>query len=279
MTRAAHIASFVALLAAATAWGSSSEDSEPTDEAEETSAPAENAYELGAGDTISIEVFKEDDLSRTLTVPSSCTVELPLIGAVSVCGRTPRGLADHIEERLADGYLVNPVVTTDVVTFGSQRVEVVGAVKEPGVVVLTGTMTLSELVASRGGPTDATVLEVEHVRADGTTETDRVSQLPTAGSKTYVSAGDVVILRKGRRVFVHGEVRKEGPVPFEEGLTALQALGLAGGPGDFAGLRRAYVLRADGSREPINLKRIADGKDPDVVLGPDDQLVIRRSIF
>ena len=80
-------------------------------------------------------------------------------------------------------------------------------------------------------------------------------------------------------VQVFGHVKTSGPVAFHPGLTVTEALGLAGGATELAGLGRAYIRRANGDRERVNIRRVQLGKDPDPKLEPDDQLVIRRSIF
>jgi hypothetical protein len=60
-------------------------------------------------------------------------------------------------------------------------------------------------------------------------------------------------------------------------MTVSRALTLAGGKGEFAS-NRAYVLR-DGQRIRVNLRRIAEGRDSDFALAPDDKLVVRTAVF
>ena len=58
-----------------------------------------------------------------------------------------------------------------------------------------------------------------------------------------------------------------------------EALSLAGGPSEYASLRRAYILRASGERVRANLRRITRGQASDISLAPNDRLVIQRSFF
>ena len=63
---------------------------------------------------------------------------------------------------------MNPEVIIDLIDFGSQRVVVMGAVKRPGVQVLKGKTTLSEVVAAAGGLSESNVFEVVLLKEDNT---------------------------------------------------------------------------------------------------------------
>jgi polysaccharide export outer membrane protein len=235
-------------------------------------------YRLGPGDVLSIEVFGEPALTRELRLSAACALDLGLVGPVPACDVTPHGLRDEITRRLADGFLVNPVVIVRVAEYGSHKVEIRGAIKTPGIMVLDGPTTLSQLITKAGGPATENVVEVDLIRESGDHLTFEISKLEQAQPAPLVESGDIVILGFGRHVYVSGEVAQEGPVPFREGLTVTQALSLAGGMSEFASPRRAYVLRATGEKVPFNLKRISEGRDADVPVYPDDRLVVRSGL-
>ena len=244
-----------------------------------TPTMADSVYRLGPGDVIRVEVFGHEDMNRQVTVPERCEVVLPFVGAVGVCGQSTSEAANQIRMRLSDGYLVNPEVLVDLVEFGSQRVEVKGAVKRPGVQILTGTTTLSEVITAAGGPSEANVFEVVLLKPDNETSTFSISDLNSAESAILVSAGDTVILNHGLFVYVHGQVKKEGAVPFRKGLTVTQALGSAGGMTEYASGKRVRVVKANGEKIRININRIHRGLEADYVMEPTDKLIIQRSIF
>lgn len=234
-------------------------------------------YQVGAGDTVSIQVFDEPRLSRVSLVPARCAVDVELIGSVDVCGRTTVDIAADVRARFADGYLVNAHVIVEVKTFGSQKIEVRGAIKKPGIQVLTGPTSLSQAITAAGGPDGENVVEVDVIKEDGAIASFLLSKLNLAVEPILVSGGDTVILRQGRHVYVDGEVKTEGQVPFHEGLTVSQAVSLAGGPGKYASLRRVFVLTGSGERIVVNLLRVREGRDADVELKPDDRITLRRS--
>lgn len=243
-------------------------------------APVEGqtAYHLGAGDTIRIEVFKEPDLSRTVQITATCNIEVGLIGDVSACDRTPTELKAEIEDRLADGYLVEPIVIVDVTEYGSQKVEIGGQIKTPGVQILKGPTTLSQIIAQAGGPAAENVVEVLVVSANNTTTTYQLRELEKLSVTPMVEDGDKIILGQGRFVHVSGEVGKVGPVPYRDGLRVSEAFTQAGGFGQYAS-HRGYLVRSNGDKIRFNMQRILDGREPDIVLNPDDKLVIKRSAF
>jgi polysaccharide export outer membrane protein len=247
--------------------------------AEPGASADELVYRVGAGDTLKIEVYGEPSMSREVRVTPTCRVEVQLIGQVPVCGSGTTEIAERIRARLADGFLRQPTVFVDVSEYGSQRVEVKGAVKKPGVYVLEGITTLSELISTAGGPDSASVFRVT-LTSRGSNQDLDLSEIDQRPERVFVQAGDVVNLHPALTVSVFGEVRLAGVVPYRQGLTATEALGLAGGARETAGLGRSYLLRAkDGTRERVNIRRIQRGRAPDVELRPDDQLVIRKSLL
>ena len=62
----------------------------------------------------------------------------PLIGRIKAGGLTLRGFELELHGSLADGYFRNPQVTVAVEQYRSQRVFVMGEVRQPGPVALTG---------------------------------------------------------------------------------------------------------------------------------------------
>ncbi|WP_322964445.1 polysaccharide biosynthesis/export family protein [Sphingomonas fuzhouensis] len=107
----------------------------PATPASTTTAPATPAaplvdYKLGVADKVRIIVFNEDTLSGEFTVSDSGTLSLPLIGDVKAIGRTPREVIHDIEAKLADGYLRQPRVSMDVLTY--RPFYILGEVTKPG---------------------------------------------------------------------------------------------------------------------------------------------------
>lgn len=73
---------------------------------------------IAAGDNITITVYDEADLNGTFAVKEDGTITYPLLNVVKVEGLTRGELEVKLVELLKDGYLVNPVVTVDIVYTG-----------------------------------------------------------------------------------------------------------------------------------------------------------------
>jgi len=75
------------------------------------SLASDKALVIGIGDTISISVYNEIDLSVRVRVGPSGQVNVPLIGDVFVVNKTVKTLSKELEIAFKDGYLVTPSVT------------------------------------------------------------------------------------------------------------------------------------------------------------------------
>ena len=125
------------------------------------STPANDAYRIGPLDVLDISVFQVPDLTKTVQVDETGTVNLPLVGEVPAAGKTAQEVERDLTARLGAKYLKNPQVTVSVKEYNSQHVTVTGAVKKPGVYPIRGSTSLMDVVASAGGfqnDTDSTVL-------------------------------------------------------------------------------------------------------------------------
>src|SRR5262249_60989579 len=100
----------------------------PTPPAVSRAAPAPDAgdYKLAAKDQITVTVYGQDDLTRTLRVSQTGTVTLPLLGEIPAAGLSATELEQKIETGLRGKYLVNPKVNVTVAEFQGRQVAVMG---------------------------------------------------------------------------------------------------------------------------------------------------------
>lgn len=239
-------------------------------------------YEVGAGDLLEVRVYGEDDLSKTYTINREGDLLLPYVGNVAVSGMTVNQIALHIEARLRDGFMVEPQVTVSVAEYRARPVQILGEVNEPGVYYLRGETDIPTLLARAGGSPEP-VTQARIVRdSGGAVQSIEVNleavRQGSESSSVEIQAGDTIHVLPAARVFVSGEVKEEGAVAWREGMTAWQALTKAGGPTRTAKIKGAYVLR-QGSTIEIDLKAVKQGRLEDIVLRPDDQLILPESIF
>jgi polysaccharide export outer membrane protein len=118
-----------------------------------TAAPFdETKMPLGPGDKLELSIFYGSKENKaTYTLDASGDVEIQYIGTVTAGGKTIKTIQEEIKTRLADGFIVNPIVALSVVEINSLKLSVSGQVIHSGPVKFTPGMTITEAVASAGG--------------------------------------------------------------------------------------------------------------------------------
>ena len=113
--------------------------------------PDKSAYEIGPLDTLDISVFQVPDLTKSVQLSGTGTINLPLVGEIAVAGRTTQEVERDLTSRLGAKYLQNPQVTVYVKDYSSQRVTITGEIGRPGVYPIKGPTSLLQIVATAGG--------------------------------------------------------------------------------------------------------------------------------
>src|SRR5579864_9058569 len=88
-----------------------------------TSATEDPKYSIGPEDVLTIDVWKEPEISRTVPVRRDGKISLPLLNDVQAAGLTPTQLGSEIVEKLRET-VINPQVTVIVTQMSSQRIYV-----------------------------------------------------------------------------------------------------------------------------------------------------------
>src|SRR5215472_9747349 len=107
-------------------------------------------YKIGAQDVLRIDVWREDQLTRTVPVRPDGKITLPLLNDVQAVGLTPMELAEVISEGLKK-YITNPQVTVSVTEINSKRIYVNGEVNRSGAFQLLPHMTILQALSGSGG--------------------------------------------------------------------------------------------------------------------------------
>ena len=305
-------------------------------------------YPIGIGDLLQISVAGVDDFKeRTVRVGSEGNIDLPLIGTIHAAGIPESQLRDNLAKAL-EKYMYDPQVDLFVKEYKSRQVAVVGAVRGPGLITLSGAgESILDVLTQAGGTTPEAADEVvimPQVSSEGL-KLQRVAQsmsgseaeagrpvsvanngdphagppanvltvppphdAPTledlqksvsngpavviplkatalTGSAHYmnmpVEPGDIIVVPGGGNVMVTGWVYRPGYFTVGSGLTALGAVGSAGGAMYAADPADATLMRSDGNGNkvaiPINLDKIAKGEDPDIPVRANDVIDVPYS--
>jgi len=267
---------------------------------------AGEGYRIGPGDVLHVAVYGHDDLTQNVVVQPGGNFPFPLVGTVQAAGATAEEVEARISRQLARGFLRDAQVSVAVREYRSQVVYVVGDVARPGTYPLAGETRIVEILSRAGPLSPSAGSEVLIVRPVGQTgrpvlpdEVARPAGAPGTGKATTaldptaqvlhvdvraIQAGrldqnlairpnDTVFVPPAEQVFVTGEVKNPGAFPFREGITARQAVALAGGFTTDASTGGARVVREIGGR-PTTLKIKIDER-----LRPGDTLVIKAAWF
>lgn len=137
-------------------------------------------YVIGSGDSLSIFVYRNPDLSDGgVSVRPDGRISTPLIEDIMAAGKTPTQLAREIEERLKK-YIQDPNVTVIVRSFVGpfdRQIRVLGEATDPSAIPYRDHMTLLDvMIATKGLTKYAAGNRAEIVRRDpdGKTTTIRV---------------------------------------------------------------------------------------------------------
>lgn len=121
----------------------------------QTDTPPQSDYRIGALDELSVNVFREPELSvDRVVVDVAGRVNLPVIGQVDAFGRTVDELGVEVSNRLNERYLRDAEVAISVTKATSYVFTVEGEVKKPGTYALPGRVSLLQAVAISEGLTE-----------------------------------------------------------------------------------------------------------------------------
>ena len=116
-----------------------------------SASSSDETYILGSGDKLRITVFGEADLSGQYEIDGAGGVAFPLIGEVPAAGATARTLEGRIVSKLKNGFLKNPTVSIEVLTY--RPFFILGEVRRPGSYPYKNSLTVLNAVAMAGGYT------------------------------------------------------------------------------------------------------------------------------
>lgn len=125
-------------------------------------------YRIAPMDTLSIKVFKAEDLSGDYAVDLAGRISLPLVGEVEAVNLTTAQLDDKISALLSQKYFEHPDVSVAIKQSTAHVVTVDGAVTQAGQYPVSGPVTLIQAVAlARGTSQDANARRVAVFRMVG----------------------------------------------------------------------------------------------------------------
>lgn len=176
-----------------------------------TSLGQSDAYVLGSGDQLRVDIFNVPELSNGYRVLVDGTLSIPLVGVVNVEGMTLEEVTDLLTQRYSTILTRPPQITITLQAPRPVRVVVAGEVRRPGAYTVqfegggSGSInwpTLTQLIRQSGGITEqADIRSIELVRPHRSGEV----MVFDVNLWDLIQAGDLdqdVRLRDGDRIVV-----------------------------------------------------------------------------
>ncbi len=180
-------------------------------------------YRLGPSDQIAIRVKGQPDYSvEKVKVSPMGTIFHPLLGEIQVAGLTMDQLKKQLTTDLSE-YLVDPVVNAELLEAQSAKVGVIGQVRMPRIIVMSGPLTVLDAITEAGGfsemgkSSNVTLLRQQF---DGTRATIKVNVKEILQGKATPDQN--LALQAGDTVIVHSNMlRTIGIITSITGFSAL----------------------------------------------------------
>jgi polysaccharide export outer membrane protein len=245
-------------------------------------------YVVGPQDILMITSFDQDDLSGKYPVDADGSFTFPLIGRVQAGGLTLRQLEAQLKKQLRDEAIFkDPQLSVAVESYKSQKIHIVGEVRNPATYPLTGDMSLIEAIARAGSTLPTASGEALIVRArpgressepllpnseNATVTTVDLKELQSGAISNNVQLrdGDTIFVPRAETIYVFGQVKNPGAYPVQRNTTVLQALSLAGGVNERGATGRIKVVRIEkGKTIEVKVKLTDIVRAGDTIMVPE----------
>jgi polysaccharide export outer membrane protein len=234
-----------------------------------TIALTDYQYRVGPQDVLNVIVWDHPELTIPTgqfrsaeeagqVVSPDGTFFFPFVGEVMVAGKTVEEIRRLLTERLA-AYIANPQVDVRVAAYRSQKVHVIGEVKKPGALPITGVpLTALEAINEAGGIVPEADLQNVTLTRNGKLHKLDLRALYDAGDLTQnvlLRTDDILHVpdRNEKKVFIMGEVDKPASFLMHKGrMTLAEAISNAGSFDKLTSdTSRIFVIRGQFSHAEI----------------------------
>ncbi len=253
-------------------------------------------YRVGPSDVLVVTLTNADQTALFAPTPvrvdSSGEIDLPLVGAVKVVDLGLEAVDDAIRSAYVPAIVKDAVVHVELTTAKPTNVIVTGAVTLPGLVALRRTeCNLLFAIVGAGGASElasgkVTLRRIRRPTEEITLDLSDPTELRAALALKPLEDGDIVNVHAAapNTVFVGGLVNAPRPQAYPPGVqvSILQAVAAAGGLRDDLCVKEGTLVRRMPNGRDVHVKlaldRIADGRDPNILLAAGDILWVPHTL-
>jgi polysaccharide export outer membrane protein len=216
--------------------------------------PADENYQLGCGDEITLDVWGHPELSGKHQIGPDGRITLAVAGSVSMAGLTREESAQTVTHAYSKLYSnLSMIVRVD--RYASNRIFILGRVANPGAILFDRPPTLLEAITRAGslpvggmGAEKAALTRCAIFRGRDQVAWIDLKGLLTGGNlalNLQLRRDDIVYVPDAddQLVYVLGEVKTPGAVHLTPEMSFLDALALAGGPNEDASNGKIHLIR------------------------------------
>lgn len=250
-----------------------------------------DSYLVGNGDVLFISVFGEKELSGEYTVKENGSITFPLIGELVVWKKDIITIQHLISKELEKEYLFHPIVNVSIKKYQSQTVYLLGNISKPGAYNLKKPTYLLDLLSDAKGLSQNLGLVKKGQKVDISRKLSSKKTATSSGDTTIsidlyqllikgkselniqLKNGDVIYISGQKMVHVIGQVVRPGSYPYEDGMSILKAITLAGGVNNKGNANKVYIKRIVNNR----MQRIKS--KPEDLIKADDILEVPLSVW
>ena len=255
--------------------------------------PSNEAYRVGPGDKLDIEIMGGEATRRTSLVAPDGRLYYDLAPGIDVSFLTLDEIRHQLEKELA-AYYREPQISVTVSEVRSKRVWVLGRLNKPGIYPLTHPTTIIDAISQAGGlftsrfsGTTEELADLEHsfiirgrtmipVSFSGLLRDGDMSQ------NIYLEPNDLIYLPSSltKEINILGAVKQPRAVGFNQEMSLSAAIGAGLGPAPEADLRHVAIVRGSLAKPQIavvDFIAIEQGKAPNVRLEPRDIIYVPTS--
>jgi len=257
--------------------------------------PSTNAFRLGPGDQLDIELIGEGEGPESTFVGPDGRIYFSVLPGLQVWGKS----LEEIRQILADQLKIlvrDPQVAITLREVQSQRVWVMGRINTPGIYPLGTPMTVIEAISKAGGlftsrfsGSTEELADLHHsfIMRRGQHLPINFHQLIREGAthqNIYLEPDDFVYLPSSLSSEVHilGAVNQPRAVGFKDQVTLISAMATAKGPAKDAWLKHIAIVRGS-LTEPqiaiVDYEAIVMGRATDIRLEPRDIVFVPFSPY